>query len=300
MSIVTAENSRRKRSAAWLSVGANLGAAILKLAAAVVTGSSAVLSEAAHSFADLTASVIALVSVRAADRPPDPGHPFGHEKIEHVSGVIEGAMILVAAAVVAVLAITHLGDPIEHSGLGIAVLLVTAAVNVVVGRRVRKVSRDTHSAALEADAAHLSADVLTSLGAAGALVLVELTGIQELDAIVACVIAVLVARTGLELVVKGTRVLVDEAIPVREVQIVHEVLDATAEIRGWHRLRARRAGATRHIDLHLLVDPSMSVARAHEITDEIEAALEARLGGADVVIHIEPATNVPAPDEALL
>ena len=94
---------------------------VLKLGAAVLTGSSAVLSEAAHSFADLTASVIALVSVRAADRPADPGHPFGHEKIEHVSGVIEGAMILVAAVVVAVLAITHLGNPIDHSGWGIAV-----------------------------------------------------------------------------------------------------------------------------------------------------------------------------------
>ncbi len=297
---IAAETTRRKRSAAWLSVGANFGAMLLKLGAAVVTGSSAVLSEAAHSFADLTASVIALVSIRAADRPPDPGHPFGHEKIEHVSGVIEGAVILVAAVAVAVLAITHLGDPIVNSSWGIAVMLVTAAGNVVVGRRVRRVSRETHSAALEADAAHLSADVVTSLGAAGALALVALTGVHELDAIVACVIAVLVARTGLELVVKGTRVLVDEAIPEREVQIVHEVLDGTAEIRGWHRLRARRAGATRHIDLHLLVDPTMSVARAHEITDAIEAALELRLGGADVVIHIEPATLVPAPDEALL
>jgi cation diffusion facilitator family transporter len=297
---IAAAASRRKRSAAWLSVIANAGAALLKLAAAVVTGSSAVLSEAAHSFADLTASVIALLSVRAGDRPPDPGHPFGHEKIEHVSGVIEGAMILVAAVGVAALAITHVGNPIDHSGWGIAVLLVAAAGNIVVGRRVRKVSRDTHSAALEADAAHLSADVLTSLGAAGALVLVSLTGVRALDTIVACLIAVLVARTGVELVISGTRVLVDVAIPEREVQIVHEVLDATPEIRGWHRLRARRAGATRHIDLHLLVDPSMSVARAHEITDAIETALEQRLGGADVVIHVEPATHVPAADEALL
>ena len=160
---IAAEASRRKRSAAWLSVAANSGAVLLKLGAAVLTGSSAVLSEAAHSFGDLTASVIALLSVRAADRPADPGHPFGHEKIEHVSGVVEGAMILVAAVAVAVLAITHLGDPITHGDWGIAVMLVTATVNVVVGRRVREVARDTHSAALEADAAHLSADVVTSL-----------------------------------------------------------------------------------------------------------------------------------------
>jgi cation diffusion facilitator family transporter len=297
---VAPDIARRKRAAAWLSVASNTGAFVLKLAAALLTGSSAVLSEAAHSLSDLTASVIALFSVRAADRPADPTHPFGHEKIEHVSGVVEGAMILAAAAGVVVLALANFGNPITHSGWGIAVMLGTAAVNVLVGRRVRKVGHETRSAALEADAAHLSADVLTSLGAAAALALVSVTGIRALDAIVACAIAVLVARTGLQLVVAGTRVLVDEAIPENEVAIVHEVLDGTEGIHGWHRLRARRAGATRHIDLHLLVDPSMSVARAHAITDVIEAELERRLGGADVVIHIEPATHVPAPDEALL
>jgi cation diffusion facilitator family transporter len=297
---VSADISRQKRAAAWLSVASNSGAFVLKLAAAVLTGSSAVLSEAAHSLSDLTASIITLFSVRAADRPADQSHPFGHEKIEHVSGVIEGAMILAAAVGVIVLALANFGNPVSHSGWGIAVMLGTAAVNVVVGWRVRRVGRATHSAALEADAAHLSADVVTSLGAAAALALVSLTGIDSLDAIVACGIAVLVARTGLQLVVAGTRVLVDEAIPEAEVAILHEVLDGTEGIRGWHRLRARRAGATRHIDLHLLVDPSMSVARAHAITDRIEEQLEQRLGGADVVIHIEPATNVPAPDEVLL
>lgn len=297
---IDAQVSRRKRGAAWLSVCANAGAMLLKLAAGLVTGSSAILSEAAHSFSDLLAAVIALFSVRAADRPADRTHPFGHEKIEHVSGVVEGALIIVAAGGVVLLALTHFGDPVAHSGLGIAVMLGTAAVNVVVGRRVRRVSRETHSAALEADAAHLSADVVTSLGAAGALVLVAVTGINELDAIVACLIAVAVARTGVRLVVAGTRVLVDVAIPPDEVAIVHEVLDGAPEVRGWHRLRARQAGAVRHIDLHLLVDPEMSVAHAHAITDAIEAELEQRLGGADVVIHIEPATHVPAPDEALL
>ena len=282
-------------------MASNTGAFLLKLAAAVLTGSSAVLSEAAHSLSDLTASVIALFSVRAADRPADQSHPFGHEKIEHVSGVVEGAMILAAAVGVVVLALANFGNPVSHSGWGIAVMLGTAVVNVVVGWRVRSVGRATRSAALEADAAHLTADVVTSLGAAAALALVSLTGIHALDAIVACGIAVLVARTGLKLVVAGTRVLVDEAIPENEVAILHDVLDGTEGIHGWHRLRARRAGAIRHIDLHLLVDPSMSVARAHAITDEIEAELERRLGGgADVVIHIEPATHVPAPDEVLL
>ena len=167
---ITAEASRQKRSAAWLSVAANSGALVLKLGAAALTGSSAVLSEAAHSFADLTASVIALVSVRAADRPADPGHPFGHEKIEHVSGVIEGAMILVTAARRRGARDHAPGRPDLPLRVGYRRAARDRGVNIVVGRRVRKVSRATHSAALEADAAHLSADVVTSLGAAAALV----------------------------------------------------------------------------------------------------------------------------------
>jgi cation diffusion facilitator family transporter len=294
------ESSRRKRSAAWLSVVSNAAAVIVKLATAVVTGSSAVLSEAAHSAGDLSASVIALVSVRAADRPADSGHPFGHEKIEHVSGVIEGALIVAAASAVAVLALTNLGSPVEHSNVGIIVMLAAAAVNVVVARRVRRVGHETQSAALEADAAHLSADVVTSLGAAAALVLVDLTDIAELDGLIACGIALLVARTGVRLVVQGTRVLVDEAIPDDEVATIRGVLEGADGVTGWHRLRARRAGSIRHIDLHLLVDPGMSVARSHRITDRIEAQLKERLGGADVVIHVEPATSEPEEDASLL
>jgi cation diffusion facilitator family transporter len=294
--------TKRKQRAAWLSVGANGAATGVKLAAALVTGSSAVLAEAAHSFADLTASAISLVSIRAADRPADSGHPFGHEKIEHVSGVFEGGMILIAAVVVAVLAALHLGDPVQRSGVGIAVMVTFAVVNVLVSRRVARISKETTSAALEADAAHLRADVLTSAGAAVALILVSVTGIHNIDGLVAIGIAVLVARTGIELVISGTRVLVDVALPPDEVEAIHGVLDQARPrgVLGYHRLRARRAGAVRHIDLHLQLDPTMTVAEAHEITDAIEDELAGRLDGADVVIHIEPATHTPEEDARLL
>ena len=291
-----------KQRAAWLSVAANAVAVLVKFATAFVTGSSAILSEAAHSTGDLTASVIALLSVRAADRPPDPGHPFGHQKFEHVSGVVEGAMIVVAAGAVAVLALSSLGDPIDHGAAGVVVMLGAAIANVLVARRLRMVARETQSAALDADAAHLSADVVTSLGAAAALLLVAATGIRQLDGIVACLIAVFVARTGVGLVVRGARVLVDEAVPEAEVAVIHEVLERSRAdgVVGYHRLRARRAGAVRHVDLHLMLDPTMSVSRAHDITDAIEEELETRLGHTDVVIHIEPATHEPEQDSSLL
>jgi cation diffusion facilitator family transporter len=291
---------RRKSRAAWLSVLSNATAVVLKLAVAIITGSTAVLAEAAHSASDLLASLIAAGTVRRADRPADREHPFGHQKFEHVSGVLEGALMMAAAAGVVLAAATGVAGEVAHSGLGIAVLVATATANLVVGRHVWRVGRETGSAALEADAKHLQADVVTSAGAAIALVLVALTGEAAFDIGIGVVIAAWMAFTGARLVAGGTRVLVDETLPATELETIrHAIRDAGPEVLGYHRLRARRAGAVRHVDVHLTMAPETTVARAHRLTDDIEAAIERQLPDADVVIHVEPTTHRPEPDADL-
>jgi cation diffusion facilitator family transporter len=295
-----ADRRRRKALAAWLSVVSNGAAVALKLVVALVTGSTAVFAEAAHSTSDLLASLVAAGTVRQADRPADRGHPFGHQKYEHVSGVVEGVLMLLAAAGVVVVAIVGLADGVTNSGLGIAVLVVTASANFVVGRFVGRVGRETESAALEADAKHLQADVVTSIGAAIALVAVAFTGWHEIDIAIGCAIAAWMAYTGARLIAGGTRVLVDETLPDAELQAIRDAIDAARpEIVGYHRLRARRAGAVRHVDVHVTVAPETTVARAHRLTDAIEQAVEARLPDADVVIHVEPTTHRLEPDAGL-
>jgi cation diffusion facilitator family transporter len=279
----------------------NTAAVVLKLAVAVITGSAAVLAEAAHSASDLLASLIAAGTVRRADRPADPEHPFGHQKFEHVSGVIEGTLMLLASAGVVLAAATGLTGEVAHSWLGIAVLAGTATANLVVGRHVWRVGRETGSAALEADAKHLQADVVTSVGAAAALVLVAVTGEAAFDVAIAVVIAIWMAITGARLVAGGTRVLVDETLPAAELETIRTAIrDAGPEVVGYHRLRARRAGAVRHVDVHLTVAPETTVARAHSLTDGIEAAIERELPDADVVIHVEPTTHHPEADAGLV
>jgi cation diffusion facilitator family transporter len=281
--------SRRKSRAAWLSVASNGAAVVLKLVVAVITGSAAVLAEAAHSATDLLASLIAAVTVQRADRPADREHPFGHQKFEHVSGVVEGALMVLASIGVVIAAATGLAGGVAHSGVGIAVLAVTACASLLVGRHVADVGRETDSAALEADAQHLKADVVTSLGAMAALVLVALTDESWIDVGMGVAISAWMCFTGCRLIARGTRVLVDETLPDVELAAIREVLAATEpEVVGYHRLRARRAGAVRHVDVHVTVPPETTVARAHELTDEIEAAIEERLPDADVVIHVEP------------
>jgi divalent metal cation (Fe/Co/Zn/Cd) transporter len=143
---------------------------------------------------------------------------------------------------------------------------------------------------------------VTSLGVAGALLAVTLTGVAELDQLTAMAIAGFTALTGLRLILGGVRVLVDEAVPEHEVAVIRAALERAdpTVVRGYHRLRARRSGSIRHIDLHLMVAADTSVGRAHQITDAIEAEIERQLPDADVVIHIEPHDHRPERDATLL
>ncbi|HMK93016.1 MAG TPA: cation diffusion facilitator family transporter [Thermoleophilia bacterium] len=285
-----------KARAAWLSIGSNSTLIVFKLVVGLVSGSISIISEALHSSSDLVASVIALFAVRSAAQPADRSHHFGHEKVENVSGVVEGLLILAAAVVIIFEAITKLlqGVHLDHVPLAIAVMLVSAGTNLGVSRGyLYPVARRTDSAALEADAAHLLTDVYTSLGVAGGLALVELTGVEALDPLVAIAVALLITWTSWRLVSHSTRVLLDEALPDDEVEDLRE---AVAEHRGelivgYHKLRTRRAGSKRHIDLHITVPDQMTIAEAHEVADHIEADIAERLPNCEVLVHIEPSIH---------
>ena len=270
----------------------------VKGAVAVATGSSAILAETAHSFSDLLAALIALAAVRAADRPPDPKHPFGHQKLEHVSAVIEGLILIVVALFVVIQSARSFGEPVENSALGIVVMGLSAGASFFVARRVSRVAKSSHSAALEADSAHIAADVWSSAGTAAALIVIAITGWVEVDSIFGIAISAWVAVTGGRLVLNGVRVLVDETVSQDDLDTIRDTLESTkpAGVISYHRLRARRSGAVRHVDVHVVVNPQMTVAEAHVITDRIEASLEERLPSADVVVHVEPAGSEPEPD----
>ena len=299
-SALPADARRAKWRAALLSVALTGGSVGVKGAVALVTGSSAILAETAHSFSDLLAAVIALLAVRAADRPPDPNHPFGHQKLEHVSAVVEGLILIAVAGFVVVQAARSFGDPVENSALGIAVMAVSAGASFFVARRVSRVARASHSAALEADSAHIAADVWSSVGTAAALLVIGLTGWNEVDAIFGIAVSAWVAATGGRLALNGLRVLIDESVSSDDLELIRSALEEArpAGVLSYHRLRARRSGATRHVDVHVVVDPGMTVREAHVITDEIERSIADRLPAADVVVHVEPAGTEPEADAA--
>ncbi|MFL5840889.1 MAG: cation diffusion facilitator family transporter [Thermoleophilaceae bacterium] len=287
-----AENDRMKTRAAALSIASNTALIALKVFAGIVTGSVAILTEAAHSAIDLLASMIAFVSLRKAAEPADESHPYGHAKLENLAAAIEGMLILVGAGVIAYESIHRLveGAHVESLGFGIAVIGLSAVVNLGVSEFLYRKAALTDSPALAGDAAHLRTDAYTSLGVLAGLTLVAITGVDALDSVTALVVAVAIVASGVRLVTSSSRVLVDEALPQDELDQVREVIRAHAgsEVLGFHALRARRAGSRRYVDMHVQFRDGTSLERAHELAHQLQAEIRSRLRGADVLIHLEP------------
>jgi cation diffusion facilitator family transporter len=287
----------QRTRAALISIASNAFLIVLKLIAGAITGSVAIITEAIHSAVDLVASFIAYFSVRQAEEPADASHRYGHEKFENVAAAAEGVLILIGSGVIVYAAVRSLirGPELHSLGVGIGVLAFSTAVNLGVSTWLFRRARETQSAALEGDAAHLRTDAYTSAGVLVGLALVQFTGAEWLDPAVALVIAGAIIVTGLRIVARSWAVLVDEALPDAELQAIRETIEGFSNrgIVGYHQLRTRRAGARRYVDLHLQFRSGTSLEDAHGTAHALQDEIAGRLpGGADVLIHLEPADKV--------
>lgn len=290
--------TERKERAAFLSIVSNTLLVGLKLTVGLMTGAVSIISEAAHSALDLAAAVIAFFAVRKAAKPPDKQHAYGHGKFENLSGSIEAILIIVAA----VLIIREAGEklfypsPMEDLGIGAVVMFISATVNFIISRYLMKVGKETDSMALQADALHLQTDVYTSFGVFVGLGLIMLTGLPILDPLVAIGVAIFIFKAGFDMVMKSVAELTDIRLPEEEEKEIQEILnDNVPRVVEYHKLRTRKSGSERHIDLHLVVSQTMTVGEAHHICDEVEAAIASRLDNTHVVIHLEPCTEAFGP-----
>ena len=184
-----------------------------------------------------------------------------------------------------------IGSDVTQVPIGLAVLAVSVVVNVLVTRRLRATAAATGSPALAADATHLSTDAWTSAGVFVGLALVGITGASWLDPAVALVLAAVILVQGLRIVRTGSRSLIDEALPEAELALVRAAISEHGDpVVGFHELRARRAGATRHVDVHVQFRSGTSLEAAHDATGILKRRIAVALGGGSVsvLIHIEP------------
>jgi cation diffusion facilitator family transporter len=278
-----------KVSIARLSIISNTLLIVMKLVAGLLSGSVSILSEAIHSSMDLIAALIAFFSVRVSDNPPDSRHPYGHGKVENISGVIEALLIFIAAVWIIVEAVKKLfGERIELESiaLGSIVMLISAIVNTYVSRKLYKVAQATNSVALEADALHLKTDIFTSLGVAVGLGLIMATGINWLDPVIAILVALFIIREAYILLTKAFTPLLDTAWSSNEIEELEKKLNGLDV--SYHDLRTRVAGNYRFVDIHIQIPEDVSVGSAHKYCDKIESELTSFYKNLTVTIHVEP------------
>ena len=280
---------------AWLSVAAAVATIGLKTLAWWLTGSVGLLSDALESLVNLAAALLALTMLRVAAAPPDAEHPYGFSKAEYFAAGIEGALIVLAAAGILASAVPRLIEPraLDAPVLGLALTAAASAINLAVGLVLIRTGREAHSIALEADGHHLMTDVWTSIGVMLGVALVFMTGWLRLDPLIALAVAVHIVWTGLRLMRRSWKGLLDAAISAEDTGEVTKLFAEYSKRYGvsFHALRTRQAGTRRFISFHLLVPDAWSVAQAHRLSEEIEARIRSMVANAAVFTHIEPISD---------
>jgi len=263
----------------------------LKTGAAAITGSAALYSDAAESVVNVAAGGVALLALRLAARPPDANHPYGHDKAEFFSAVIEGVLIVIAAFTI----LQHAWQvylhpvPLEAPLPGMAMNAVSTVLNLLWAVLLLRRGGALRSPALVADGRHLVADVVASAGVLAGVGLVLATGLIWLDPLVAAGTAAYILVSGGFVLRDSIGGLMDAAPAAAIVERIRTLVAQAAEgaIEA-HDLRTRHAGRLTFLEFHLVVPGAMSVADAHAICDRIEATLKAEMEGLMITIHVEP------------
>jgi cation diffusion facilitator family transporter len=282
---------RSKRFYIVLSVAAALTTMTVKFIGYFLTGSVGLFSDAAESVVNLVAALVALWAITLAARPADEEHTYGHSKSEYFSSGVEGALILVAAVIIAVEAIPRLvhPQPLEQVGLGLAFSVSGAVINGVLAWFMLRAGKEQRSIALQADARHLFTDVWTTIGVLIGVLLVAITGWLILDPIIALLVAVNIIWTGIRLLHETGLGLLDTALSKEDLEHINTILD-TYRAQGivFHALRSRQAGSRRFVSFHVLVPGTWTVVKGHNICEEIELAIRHALPETTVFTHLEP------------
>jgi ferrous-iron efflux pump FieF len=282
-----------KQVVARLSILAAAFLITLKLATGFITGSISVWASLLDSTMDIFASVINYFAVRAASRPADEDHAYGHGKAESLAGLFQSIVIAASGIFLVRESIRRIINPNPTSSewIGVLTMLIAVAVSIALVMRLKRVARETESPALNADAMHYVTDIFTNLGALVALAIVGLTPWQMADPIISIVIAFYILWSAVSVGRESIDMLMDRRLPLDVDELIADVVSRFKDqgVLGFHDLRSRRSGSQKFIDLHLEVVRDLSLQDAHDATVRVLRAIEAEIPRARVHIHTDPA-----------
>ena len=289
---------REKRSVALLSVFAAVGLTTFKLIVGLLTNSLGILAEAAHSGLDLVAAVMTYFAVRVSDKPADERHHFGHGKVENLSALFETLLLLATSGWIIYEAINRLfinkNVQVDASAWSFVVMGTSIFIDINRSKMLSKAAKKYHSQALEADALHFSTDIWSSgvviLGLVGLTLAKFLPGLgwlQQADSVAALIVAVIVIYVSAELGYRTISALLDSA-PQGMAEKIELAAGTVKGVVDAHAVRIRPSGALWFIDMHVRMNGSTHLSRAHAATEEIEKKVQEIVPGADVTVHMEP------------
>jgi cation diffusion facilitator family transporter len=275
-----------------LSIIVVIGLIVLKVVVGAVTGSLSILAQAIDSFLDLFAVVVTFLAIRIATKPADEKHPFGHGKAENIAAIMQAVLIFLAGGAIIYSAVHRIQThaTLELTEAGIGVMLVSIVASIFLSRHLLRVSKQQDSLALQANAHNIAADVYSAAAVLAGLLVVRLTGLSIIDPILAILVALFIFKVAYDVLRNSFGGLVDVKLPEAEENAVRSAITEHfgGEVVDFHKLRTRKAGSQRYIDLHLVMPKDTSLEEAHRMCDHLEEDIESRLPHTDVMIHVEP------------
>jgi len=289
---VHAKETMLKNSAARLSILAAAFLILIKTGTGWLTGSIAVWASLLDSAMDIFASTINYFAVRAAARPPDDDHAYGHGKAESLAGLFQAAVITLSGLFLIREAIRRLiqPHPTQAEVYGVITMLIAIIVSIALVARLRRVAKLTDSPALSADAVHFASDVWTNGGVLLALLLISYTGWNIIDPLISIAISIYILASALIVGRESVDVLMDRRLPPEVDEQVAEIVSRFRRegVHGFHDLRTRRSGSQKFIDLHLEVERGQTLEEAHATSVRVLRTIEAEISRAKVQIHTDP------------
>jgi cation diffusion facilitator family transporter len=281
-----------RSNAARLSILVVVLLIVLKVAIGIITDSLSILAQAVDSFLDLFAISITFLAIRVASKPADTEHPFGHGKAENIAAIVQAVLIFLAGGSIIYTAVQRARTEtvLEMTWAGMAVMAVSIVVSILLSRYLMRVAKKEDSAALEANARNIAADVYSAAAVLIGLTAVHFTGLDIIDDILAGVVALFILKVAFDILRHSVGALVDVKLPEEEESAIKAAITEHfgGEVVSFHKLRTRKAGSQRYIDLHLVMPRQTSIEEAHEMCDHLEKDMHNRLRHTDVTIHVEP------------
>lgn len=279
------------RRATYAAVAVAAVLIVLKTAAFFMTGSVAMLGALFDSVLDGSASMVNLLAVRHALTPADREHRFGHGKAEALAGLGQAFIIFGSAGYIAFEAFNRIFDPqpLAHSSVGIAVSLVAIILTFALVAYQRYVVSRTNSLAIAADSIHYRGDLLMNLAVIAAFVFSGFLGMHWADPVLGVMIAVMIAYSAWQIIRAAYNQLMDHELSLDDRERIKTIAMAHPEVVSIHDLRTRAAGVQLFIQFHLELETDISLMKAHEISDDVEAKVRKAFQGAEVIIHQDPA-----------